>query len=64
MEESTVNAKGKVIYGNPLLHDIHRIDWVKIEEVIVVKCLKGDGTQEDPMKAVYQGTFIGEIEDY
>lgn len=67
MTESTVNKKGKTIYGNPLLNDIHRIEWVIPEEVIVVKCLKGEGTNEDPIRTfchywTRNGKFIGEIE--
>ncbi len=68
MLEATINKKGKTIYGNPLLNDIRRIDWVIPEEVIVVRCLKGEGTDEDPTKVFYQywtraGKFIGERDE-
>lgn len=63
----SINKNGKTIYGNPLLHDIYRIDWVRPEEAIVVRCLKGEGTDDDPIKVLYQywtrtGEFIGEVE--
>ncbi len=56
----------KNIYGNPLLNDIRRIDTVRPQEVLVVECIKGEGTDVEPIIAYLQfwtreGVFIGEI---
>lgn len=46
---------------------VRRLDGVKIAQVIIVKVLKGEGTENDPIRTFAQfwsmsGDFIAEIE--
>lgn len=46
---------------------VRRLDGVKVSQIIVAKVVKGDGTEENPIRAFAQfwsmsGDFIAEIE--
>ncbi len=46
-----------------------KIEKIKIQKVICVKCTKGDGTEKNPTRFVYQywtldGKFLVECDDY
>lgn len=51
----------------PCKRECKRVDAVKVEKVIVLRVLKGEGTPEDPCKVMLQywdmnGKFLCEVE--